>query len=144
MPSGFFGFRVSLLLVNVTFSPAPSCCQRNRPPDNSHLGQLRNRGSDLLVGRDLIGHLAVVVFLVSDQVKVSGACQAKDDCLLFAGFFALKSFIDRNTDGMGTLGGGKNALDAGKLLRGFENTALVDADSLHEAVVGRPHGWGRG
>ena len=135
MQSGFFGFRVSLLLVNVTFSPAPSCCQRNRPPDNSHLGQLRNRGSDLLVGRDLIGHLAVVVFLVSDQVKVSGAGQAKDDCLLFAGFFALKSFIDRNTDGMGALGGRENTLDARKLLGSLKDAALFHAHGFHEAIV---------
>ena len=60
----------------------------------SHLRQLRPINSKLLISGDVVGHLSVVVFLVSDHIEVTCAGEAEDDVLGFAGLFALEGLID--------------------------------------------------
>ena len=41
------------------------------------------------VGRDIVGHHAVVVLLISNHIKVACAGETKEDSLFLAGFLAL-------------------------------------------------------
>ena len=60
------------------------------PVDLFNLGQFGDGCRDLLVGRNLVAHLAVVVFLVGNEIKVAGAGQTEDNGLLLTGLLALE------------------------------------------------------
>ena len=87
------------------------------------------------VGGDVVGHLAVVELLVGHHVEVAGAGEAEDDSFCLARLLALESFVDGDADGVATLRGGQDALDAGKLLCCLKDAGLLHAGGLHQAVV---------
>ena len=72
-----------------------------------------------------------MIFLVSDHIEVSGTGEAEDNVLRFAGLFAFEGLVDR----VGTLGCGKDALDAREHLRRFEDVGLFHGDRFHQAVI---------
>ena len=76
-----------------------------------------------------------MIFLVSDHIEVSGTGEAEDNVLRFAGLFAFEGLVDRDADRVGTLGCGKDALDAREHLRRFEDVGLFHGDRFHQAVV---------
>ena len=48
--------------------------------------------------------------LISEHIEVAGSGQSEENGLLLTGLLALKSLVDGNSDGMGTLRCGKSAL----------------------------------
>ena len=125
-------------------------CSRDRERASPLLYSNYNIGSELVagepgdavkallqvgIGGDVVAHLAIVELLVGHHVKVAGAGQAKDDGLFLAGLLALEGLVDGGADGVAALGGGQDALDAGKLLGGFKHSGLLHAAGFHQAVV---------
>ena len=74
----------------------------------------------LLIGGDVVGHLAVVELFICNHIEVAGAGQTEHDGLFFAGFLALERFVDRNADRVAGFGSRQNALNARKLLGSFK------------------------
>ena len=64
----------------------------------------------ILVGGDVVAHLAIVKLLIGHHFKVAGAGQAKDDGFFLAGLLALEGLVDGGADGVAALGGGQDAL----------------------------------
>ena len=65
-----------------------------------HLRQQIRAAFDIFIAGDEVLHFAVVELAVGDHIEVAGACEAEDDVLGFAGFFAAQSFVDGGFDGV--------------------------------------------
>ena len=52
----------------------------------------------IVVGRNIIAHLTIVIFAISNHIEISGSGQTKDDRLFFPGFFTFQCLVDSNTD----------------------------------------------
>ena len=79
------------------------------------LGQAGEALGQVLVGGDVVAHLAIMELLIGHHVKVAGAGQAKDDGLFLAGLLALEGLVDGGADGVAALGGRQDALSLGWL-----------------------------
>ena len=63
-----------------------------------NLGQGVQTLCQILVGGDVVGHLAVVELLIRDQIEVACTRQTEYDGLFLACFLALERFVDRDAD----------------------------------------------
>ena len=99
------------------------------------IGKLGEILLKLLVGGDVVVHLAVVELLVCHQIEVAGAGETEYDGLFLAGLLALESFIDSHLDGVAALGSGEDALYSCELLGCLEYVCLDSGNSLHITVV---------
>ncbi len=101
----------------------------------SDLRQAGTEGGQLIVGGNVVVHLAVVELLIGHQVEVAGAGEAEEDGLLLAGFLALEGFVDGRADGVAAFRGGQDAFGAGEGFSRFKHPGLGHGDGAHHLVV---------
>lgn len=99
-----------------------------------HLRKLCKALCDDFIGRDDVGHGAVVVLLVSEEVEISGAGESEEDGLFLACLLAFERFIDGYTDGMAALWRRKDAFDTCKTGGCLKDCGLLHCPCLHISV----------
>ena len=71
-----------------------------------HFGQRGEAARKVFVGRNVVGHLAVVVLLIRLHVEVAGTGKTEQNRLLLAGLAAEHRFIDSGADRVARFGCG--------------------------------------
>ena len=98
-------------------------------------GQACKAFGEVFIGGYVVGHLAIVELLVSNEVEVACAGEAEEYGLLFAGLPAPERFIYCNLYCVAAFRSRQDAFAARELLRRFENGCLLNGSGLHEPVM---------
>ena len=83
-------------------------------------------GFKIFIRRNVICHLAIIIFFICIHIKVSGSSKSEQDCLFLSCLFTFHCLVNGNADRMAALRCREYAFYSCKLLRRLKYRSLLN------------------